>query len=79
VVSYILQLLYPCGKSPQFALNRKLSGPQTLSGHFGEEKDLLCLLGVEQFLCRQGHSLVTVLTVILASGFTCLARKYDMI
>ena len=41
------QLLYPLRKSPQFPLNRKLHGPHTLSGNFREEKDLLCLLGVE--------------------------------
>jgi hypothetical protein len=32
--------LYPRGKSPRFPLDRRLGGPQSLSGRFGEVKIL---------------------------------------
>jgi hypothetical protein len=32
-------LLYPWGRSPQYPLYRRLDGPQSQSGHSGEEKD----------------------------------------
>jgi hypothetical protein len=31
--------LYPQGKSPQYPLDRRLSGPQSRSGRGGEEKN----------------------------------------
>jgi len=34
-------------KEPQYPMNRKLSGPQSWSGCFGEEKNLLTLLVFE--------------------------------
>lgn len=68
-------LLYAWGKSCQFPLNRKLCRSHILSGNFWEEKDLVCLLEVEQwFICHPAHSIVTV----LAPGFTCVVRKFDM-
>jgi hypothetical protein len=33
------QLLYPEGKSPLYPLDRRLGGPQSWSGHSGEEKN----------------------------------------
>jgi hypothetical protein len=40
-----------------------LGGPQSLSGQFGEEKDLLRLLGTEpQFVSHPAPSLVTIIT-----------------
>jgi len=30
-------LLYPQGKSPWYPLDRRLGGPQSLSGHGGED------------------------------------------
>jgi hypothetical protein len=32
-------------REPRYPLNRRLAGLQTQSGHFGEEKNLLILLG----------------------------------
>jgi len=34
-------------KEPRYPLKRRLGGPQSRSGHFGEEKNLLFLLGFE--------------------------------
>jgi hypothetical protein len=39
VVSFTTRLLYPQGKSPWYPLDRRLGGPQGLSGHGGEEKN----------------------------------------
>jgi len=36
---------YPQGKSPHCLLNRRLGGPQILSGCLGEEMNLLPILG----------------------------------
>jgi hypothetical protein len=38
VVSFRHQLLYPQGKSPWYPLDRRMGGPQSQSGHTGEEK-----------------------------------------
>jgi len=35
------------GKVPQYVLNRRLGGIQSHFGHFGEEKNLLPVLGIE--------------------------------
>jgi hypothetical protein len=35
------RLLYPQGKSARYPLDKRLSGPQSRSGHCGEEKNLL--------------------------------------
>jgi hypothetical protein len=40
VVSFTPQPLYPCGKSPWYALYRRLGGPQSWSGRYGEDKNL---------------------------------------
>jgi hypothetical protein len=37
VVSFTFPSLYPQGKSPSYPLNRRLGGPQSRSGHGGEE------------------------------------------
>jgi hypothetical protein len=39
VVSFTIQPLYPQEKSPWYPLDRRLDGPQSLSGHGGEEKN----------------------------------------
>jgi hypothetical protein len=39
-------LLYFRGKSPRYPLDRRLGGPQSQSGRYGEEK-ILTLLGLE--------------------------------
>jgi hypothetical protein len=38
--SFRPQLLYPQGKSPRYPLDRRLGGPQSRSGRYGEEKNL---------------------------------------
>jgi hypothetical protein len=38
VVNFMPRLLYPQGKSPQYLLDRRLGGSQSLSGWFREEK-----------------------------------------
>jgi hypothetical protein len=40
VVSFTPLLLYPRGKGPRYPLDRRLIGPQSRSGRFGEEKIL---------------------------------------
>jgi len=39
VVSFTPRPLYPRGKSPLYAFNRRLGGPQSWSEHSGEEKN----------------------------------------
>jgi hypothetical protein len=39
VVSFTPRPLYPQGKSPRYPLDRRLGGPQSRSGHGGEEKN----------------------------------------
>jgi hypothetical protein len=40
VVSFASLPLYPRGKSPRYPLDRRLGGPHSRSGRFGEEKIL---------------------------------------
>jgi hypothetical protein len=47
VVSFTPQLLYPQGKSPYYPLDRRLGGPQNLSGRDGGEKNSQPLPGLE--------------------------------
>jgi hypothetical protein len=47
VVSFTIRLLYPQGKSPWYPLDRRLGGPQSRSGHSGEEKNSQSLSGLE--------------------------------
>jgi len=39
--------LYPQGKSLWYPLDRRLGGPQSCSGHGGEEKNSQHLLGIK--------------------------------
>jgi len=44
-------ILYPpLGKRPLYSLNKRLRGPQSPSGRFGEDKNVLVLLGFEQLI-----------------------------
>jgi hypothetical protein len=45
-------LLYPQGKSPWYPLDRRLGGPQSQSGHSGEEKNSQPLLGLEPLIIQ---------------------------
>jgi hypothetical protein len=47
VVSFTPWPLYPLGKSHRYPLDRRLSGPQSLCGFTGEEKNPLSLLGIK--------------------------------
>jgi hypothetical protein len=47
VVSHMSRPLYLLRKQPQNPLNRRLDRPQSLSGCYGTEKNLLPLLGLE--------------------------------
>jgi hypothetical protein len=44
---YMNLSLYPREKSHRYQLDKRLGGSQTQSGHCGEEKNLLPLLGIE--------------------------------
>jgi hypothetical protein len=53
VVSFTPQPLYPHGKGPWYALDKRMSGPQSRSESCREQKTLLPLLGIEpQFFSR---------------------------
>jgi hypothetical protein len=47
VVSFTPRPLYPQGKSPWYPLDRRLGGPQSRSGHGGEEKNSQPPPGIE--------------------------------
>jgi hypothetical protein len=47
VVSFTPRPLYPQGKSPWYPLDRRLGGPQSRSGHGGEEKNSQPPSGIE--------------------------------
>ena len=56
------QLSHPQGKHPQYLLNRRLSGPQSQSGCFREQYNLLPLPEFEPWLLgHPAHSLATIL------------------
>jgi hypothetical protein len=46
-VSFTPRSLYTKGKSPWYPLDRRLGGPQSQSGHIGEEKNSQPLAGLE--------------------------------
>ena len=45
--SFTPRPLYPRERGPRYSLNRGLGGPQSRSGNFGEDKNLLTLPGFE--------------------------------
>jgi hypothetical protein len=47
VVNFTPRPLYPQGNRPWYPLDRRLGGPQSRSGHGGEEKDSQPLPGIE--------------------------------
>jgi len=47
VVSFTPRPLYTQGKSPRYPLDRRLGGPQSRSGHGGEEKNSQPPPGIE--------------------------------
>jgi hypothetical protein len=50
VASFISRPLHPRGKNPRYLLDRRLGGPQCLSGYYGEEKNLSPLPEIEPWL-----------------------------
>jgi len=53
------------GKTPQYPTSKRLGGPHTQYGHFGEEKSRLLLLRNEpRFIRCPACSLVTLLTAL---------------
>jgi hypothetical protein len=61
VISFLVPVVYPQGKSPWCPLNRGLAGPQLQGDRFGEDKDLLLLPGIEpRFLCYTARGLITI-------------------
>jgi hypothetical protein len=53
----------PQEKSPRYPLDRRLGGPRSRTGSYGEEKNLLPLLGIEpRLLGRPARSLVVIQT-----------------
>jgi hypothetical protein len=43
-------------KEPQYPLNRRLGGPQSQSGHFGEENGILIEVLMVSVICRDSVS-----------------------
>jgi len=65
MTGFTVWLLSLCRKLPRYLLNRRLGGPQSWTGHFWEERNLLPLLGIELFLKCPICYLVTVQTGLL--------------
>jgi hypothetical protein len=60
---------FPCaflpGNKPPVAAERRVFGPQRLSGSFAKEKNLFALARKKlQFLCCPTHNLFNILTVL---------------
>jgi hypothetical protein len=63
MVNFMPHLLYPRGYNPHYPLDKRLDGPQSQSGHCGEEKNLLSLPGIlTNFLGHPACCLVTIVT-----------------
>jgi len=52
VVSFLLQPLYPHGKSPWYPLDRRLGGSQSWSVCSGEEKNFQPLPGLKSLIIQ---------------------------
>jgi hypothetical protein len=75
VVSFTPQLFYVWGKSPQYPMERRLGGPHSQSGCFGEEKNLLPLLAIESQLSSPWPSLYSL--SYCSSQVFVFARTYS--
>jgi len=72
VVSFTPRPLYPQGKSLRYPLDRKLGGPQSLSGRGGEENNFKPTPGIESAIAqpvasRYTGQLVTDRSVFLSA------------
>jgi hypothetical protein len=52
LVNFTPRPLYNRERTPQYRLNVRLGGPQSRSGHYGEEKNLLALSGFEPWIVQ---------------------------
>jgi hypothetical protein len=60
-------------------LYRRLGGPQIWSGHYGEEKNLLFILGIEpRLLSHPAHSLVAIQTEVSVISMFCFEAKQQV-
>jgi len=75
VVSFMPQLLYPWGKSPQYSLDRRLIGPQIQSWHSGKEKESYHCSCQELKRGCPAHSLVSILTELLQLPYLLLSMQ----
>jgi hypothetical protein len=63
VVSFTSLLFYLWGKGPRYPLYRRLDGPQSPPGRYGDVKNLLPLQGIEPLLLgRPARSLAVIPT-----------------
>jgi hypothetical protein len=71
VASFTPRPLYSQRKSPWYPLNSRLGGPQSSSGHSGEEKNSQPPPGIEPYYPdRPALSLVAILTVLSRVFYT---------
>jgi hypothetical protein len=68
VVNFTPRPLYPQGKGPRYPLDRRLGGPQSRSGRFGEVK-ILTPTGIRTPTPRSSY------TLVLTSLMTCNMNK----
>jgi hypothetical protein len=66
MVNFMPQMLYPCEKSPQYTVDRRLGGSQSQSGCDGKGKIFLPCPCWELNSGHPAGSLVAILTDILA-------------
>jgi hypothetical protein len=76
VVNFGPRPLYPRGKSPRYPLDRRLGGPQSRSGRFGEEK-ILDPIGTRTRTPRSSSpQLVAIPTTLSRLLYTVQQKQY---
>jgi hypothetical protein len=71
--------LYPKGKCPWYPKNRMVSGYQSCSESFGEEKNICLVSGIEPiFLGCPARNLVTILTTLPWLPVLCHRILYNV-
>jgi hypothetical protein len=71
VVRFMPLPLYPWGKSPRDPLARRLDVPQSLSGHCGEDKNLLPLQKIETWFLGYQHRVLAAVPIELSRLLLC--------
>jgi hypothetical protein len=70
-----VQVALPVERTPQYQLNWRLAGPRSRSVGFGEEKNLLPLLGIElRYLANPAHTLGSIAAIGYYPGFFYLLQ-----